>query len=392
MSTNMLLVALGASLAAAGYGAGVALGFPAAGLGLAFFLHIAATFFIVRRALSRSRESQQARHENEIIAITADALAFFGRLQKLIGGQSRAMQGEAGRVQSVLGDAIGTLIGSFTDLHQLLQHQQSIATELTQNYRKDHKSEPGTFQDFVEQTSSTLSVFVEATVKTSQSSVVLVERMDEIREKVDAILGIIVEINSIAGQTNLLALNAAIEAARAGDAGRGFAVVADEVRALSGRSSGFAENIRSLVSEVHNAVLGAEGSLHMLAEHDISFALKTKQNVEEMMGSLQATNAQIVGVVEQMGDISSEVKNKVNAAVRALQFQDMSDQLLNHLQKRLSGWQELSDAAAESTSVREKGDWRQLQEALQEWNQRLALLDHVPVKQHSVSSGEIELF
>src|SRR5262249_15053155 len=153
-----------------------------------------------------------------------------------------------------------------------------------------------TFQDFVTQTSQSLAIFVEAIVATSQSSVMLVERMDEIRNKVDAILAIIAEINGIAGQTNLLALNAAIEAARAGEAGRGFAVVADEVRALSNRSSGFSENIRALVNDVHSAVVGAEDALRQLAQRDMSFALQSKDTIETMMTSLQATNTQILGV------------------------------------------------------------------------------------------------
>ncbi len=392
MSTNIMSAMLAMVLAASGFGIGSILGFPAVGLGLAFLLYAFAVPFFARRELLRSRQLQCVQHNTEIAAIGEEARKFFAHFQNLIGTQSRDMQGEAGRVQSLLGDAIKTLVESFTDLHRLLQHQQSIATDLTQNYRNDRTGDEGTFQDFVTQTSNTLSLFVEATIATSHSSVMLVERMDEIRDKVDAILAIIDEINAIAGQTNLLALNAAIEAARAGEAGRGFAVVADEVRALSNRSSGFAENIRLLVNDVHGAVIGAEDALRQLAERDMSFALHSKTQIEEMMTSLQSTNSQIVGVVDQMGDISSEVGARVNAAVRALQFQDMSDQLLNHLQKRLRSWQEISDAAAETLPAGGSSDWEQLQESLQRCNQRLALLDHVPVKQRDVSGGEIELF
>lgn len=392
MSMNTMLAVLALALGATGFGLGAVLGFPAIGGGVAFCVFSVAALFLPRRELRRNHELLQAQHESEITAISAEARGFFSHLQNLIGTQSRDMQGEAGRVQSLLSDAIRTLVESFTDLHKLLQHQQEIASELTQNYRHDRNGDAGTFHEFVSQTSNTLSLFVEATIATSHSSVMLVERMDEIRMKVDAILAIIEEINGIAGQTNLLALNAAIEAARAGEAGRGFAVVADEVRALSSRSSGFAENIRSLVNDVHGAVIGAEDALRQLAERDMSFALHSKTQIEEMMTSLQATNTQIVGVVDQMGDIASDVGNKVNTAVRALQFQDMSDQLLNHLQKRLHGWQEISDSAAEVAQLREGGDWRQLQGALHECNQRLMVLDHVPVKQNSLSSGEVELF
>ena len=392
MSINILLPISAMILGFVGYVLGAKFSLSTIGLGIGFAASIGAALLLSRREVRRNMQLLQRQHEQESAAINAEVKVFFDHLQQLVGAQGLEMMGEAGRIQALLSDAVATLIKSFTNLHALLQGQQSIANDLTQNYRKDCAGDAGSFQDFVEHTSSTLTLFVETMSSTSQSSITLVKRMDEIRDKVDAILAIIAEINSIAGQTNLLALNAAIEAARAGEAGRGFAVVADEVRTLSNRSSGFAENIRLLVNDVSGAVKGAESELRQLADRDMSFALHSKNRVEDMMLSLQGTNTQVVGAIEHMNDISAQVKSEVNTAVRALQFQDMSDQLLNHLQKRLSSWQQIAQSVADVAPAHDGGDWKQLEEALLVCNKKLTFLDHVPVEQRDVSSGEVELF
>ena len=392
MSINILLPISAMILGFVGYVLGATFSLSTIGLGIGFAASIGAALLLSRREVRRNMQLLQRQHEQESAAINAEVKVFFDHLQHLVGARGLEMMSETGRIQSLLSDAIATLIKSFTNLHELLQGQQSIANDLTQNYRKDCAGDAGSFQDFVEHTSSTLTLFVETMSSTSKSSIALVKQMDEIRDKVDAILAIIAEINSIAGQTNLLALNAAIEAARAGEAGRGFAVVADEVRALSNRSSGFAENIRLLVNDVSEAVKGAESELRQLADRDMSFALHSKNRVEDMMLSLQGTNTQVIGAIEHMNDISVQVKNEVNTAVRALQFQDMSDQLLNHLQKRLSSWQQIAQSVAGVAPAHDGGDWKRLEEALLACNKKLTFLDHVPVEQQDVSSGEVELF
>ncbi|NLP34678.1 MAG: methyl-accepting chemotaxis protein [Clostridiales bacterium] len=79
---------------------------------------------------------------------------------------------------------------------------------------------------------------------------VVVEDIEKLEKKSQAVNDIIKTMNYIAKQTNLLSLNATIEAARAGEYGYGFAVVADEIRQLSDQSQRAASQISTIIKEM----------------------------------------------------------------------------------------------------------------------------------------------
>ena len=77
--------------------------------------------------------------------------------------------------------------------------------------------------------------------------------VDELADKMNAIVGMTTVIKTIADQTNLLAVNARIESARAGEQGKGFAVVAQEIGQLADQTSKSIEGIEKVTREVETA-------------------------------------------------------------------------------------------------------------------------------------------
>jgi methyl-accepting chemotaxis protein len=116
-----------------------------------------------------------------------------------------------------------------------------------------------------------------------------VEAMSEIKNSSEEISQIIGVIDDIAFQTNLLALNAGVEAARAGEAGKGFAVVASEVRALAQRSSEAAKQIKSLI-------------------------ISSSNHVQRGVGLVGKAGETLIGVVEQVGNISRLISDIAGGA------------------------------------------------------------------------------
>ena len=82
--------------------------------------------------------------------------------------------------------------------------------------------------------------------------------IDQLRDEIDRVGNVALEIDKIAKQTNLLALNATIEAARAGEAGKGFAVVAGEVKNLSGQTGKATAEITEVVDNLRSRIAAIE--------------------------------------------------------------------------------------------------------------------------------------
>ncbi|MDD5389467.1 MAG: methyl-accepting chemotaxis protein [Gallionellaceae bacterium] len=348
-------------------------------------------FVATRYGVSRPSEAAPvAPHDGyrAELGVLIDDLAAAGKVQ------SRSSHEELERVKSLLQGAIDQLIPNFHAMNNHVQAQRELALSIVTGMSEaDSGGESVSFADFVMDTSKTMEAFVDNTVATSKIAMGLVETMDTINSEVNTMLGILSEIESIAKQTNLLALNAAIEAARAGEAGRGFAVVADEVRNLSQRTNQFSHEIRAHMDQVDGSLGRAHDSIYAVASMDMNFALQSKLRVQTTMQRLETLNHVMADSARGIDAHAAEVATEVNEAVTALQFQDLSSQLIGHAQVRLDAITEGVHGVALSFTGAADMD-----AAMAEARARVATLANLdntrfnPVKQESMDSGDIELF
>ncbi|TWC37807.1 methyl-accepting chemotaxis protein [Pseudomonas sp. SJZ079] len=337
------------------------------------------------------RQAGKGQPDESATSATSDTLVDTQVLEPLcqaVAQQAQQITLHSHQVDGLLNTAIDQLTASFTNLSHLIGRQISIAASLTDRYSDSDASEGGmSFQQFVITTQQTLGLFVDSTIETSRTSMELVDSIDRITHKIGEIVKSTSDMDAIAKQTNLLALNAAIEAARAGQAGRGFAVVADEVRALSTRSSVFSEEIRTHINIVHKELQQADTAISHLAAKDMSFAMTSKKQVQSMLGDLELMNGKTVHAVEELEQVSRAVADDVNTAITALQFQDLSSQLLAQMRKH--------SEQLEHFTLNLEGTAELPQDAQQNHlraQQHLSNKLHNPVSQTSMHAGEIDLF
>lgn len=312
---------------------------------------------------------------------------------------------ELQRVLSILNGAADGLIQSFTSITDQAKYQQELAYRLTHSATMSESGESVTFEEFAADTSSTLATFVDSTVRNSTIGMALVEKMDDVAHQVAKVLGFLGDIEAISKQTNLLALNAAIEAARAGEAGRGFAVVADEVRNLSLRTNEFSQQIRNNIDLVHKSVMDAESRIAELAAQDMNFALQSKSRVERTMSAIRALNDEMTHTLSELAGIAAVVESNTNQAVSALQFQDLVSQCIGHTTRRMERMHEVCADITDLQRLLEKDPaqgnspeflQQKLPALIDNINTRIAALhadvEFNPVTQHTIETGDIELF
>lgn len=130
------------------------------------------------------------------------------------------------------------------------------------------------------------------------------ERIESVVQELDnktQSIGVILDsISAIAVQTNLLALNASIEAARAGEHGRGFAVVAEEIRKLAEQSSGAANEIRTIVT---NILADSTKSVASMKEVKV-ITLEQSNAVEDVNKTFSTISDSIVMISKEIETIS----------------------------------------------------------------------------------------
>lgn len=327
------------------------------------------------------------------------------RLDIVANDKFREFDSQLIQIREIISDAIIKLNESFNGLNSNSNAQQQLVMSLI-----DKMSEAGdaadegktSFKQFAEETGDVLRYFVDNLVESSKESMVIVYKIDDMSKQMENIVNLLNDVKVIADQTNLLALNAAIEAARAGEAGRGFAVVADEVRKLSHHSNSFNEQIRDVVSIAKENMLEGQKVVGKMASKDMNVAIQSKARVDDMLLEITKMNSEVGA---KLGDVSvntDKINNNVAIAVRSLQFEDITGQLVEHAQSDVTKLSDLitsvkhqlidvlsqDHANTEDEIISLQGVDEMITDIIANWENG----KKSPVGQESMNEGEVELF
>ncbi|MCU8422847.1 methyl-accepting chemotaxis protein [Vibrio vulnificus] len=239
-------------------------------------------------------------------------------------------------------------------------------------------------------TEKIINRYIDILINVSEKSISAVHSIHDMSDKLDAVFKLLNQVRGLSEQTNLLALNAAIEAARAGEQGRGFAVVAQEVRDLSVKAELLNNQIEREINIALSTVKQANHTVGEMASIDMTVAIESKEEVDEMLRGVQKVNEMVEAQVQQIHELGAQLAQKVSSGIRALQFADIVVQqgdFASHTMQNVEALQQLikQHAASQISS----DDLIQQVESLERQEQGRG---EGAANQVSIDEGEVELF
>ncbi len=350
-----------------------------------------------KTAAYKEKEEANNQVENKLIEEYEEMMDESDREQHT---QFDQMEDELARVKSIQGDAIEGVITSFQGLESQSKIQIEMVTRIISLLTQDNDTDKKSFRD---EATEMITMFSSSIKDMSDGSMHMVDAINKMRVNINEVEKLLSEIDGISSQTNLLALNASIEAARAGDAGRGFAVVADEVRGLSQRSNQFSGEVRKNYIEIEKTMNEAKEIVGKLAAGDLTLVMSSKNRMHEMTEELENTNQEISNELQNVSGIATEISHYVEQALQSMQFEDMTNQLLEHMKKRVSTLRVFSDVSSslrhDFNIVKRQDLALQLDEHIERLRTTMISAHDLsektiknPVHQESMDDGEIEFF
>ncbi|MCG8533693.1 MAG: hypothetical protein MI808_01210 [Pseudomonadales bacterium] len=112
--------------------------------------------------------------------------------------------------------------------------------------------------------------------------------------------------------------------------------MADEVRKLSQNTNSLSDQIRNRAEKAKSVVTEVRDIVGAIASMDLNDAINAKGHVDDMLHELEDTNHTISETMDQLNHLNSEVNHHVSSAVQALQFEDLTTQVITQIGHNLS--------------------------------------------------------
>ena len=228
----------------------------------------------------------------------------------------------------------------------------------------------------LEGSKTTLRSLLERAAKASEQSTMAVKRLNSVTAYSKQIDSALTSLNDMAIGNKLVAINARIEAARLGAQASGFNVVADEILAQTRLSTSIVDNVRRLTNELNLAAATTIEILQSTVKEDHAALEESRREVEDTLEHFRGAMDAMRGFLDESSQEGEKISKEIDAAIRGLQFQDRTNQRIQHVIEAL---EDMRNAMRPYAGAQREGESK----AVHELRQRYTMAE-----EHSKEAGE----
>ena len=324
--------------------------------GLTVFAFLLGFRFFVTPTLTRQRAGDRAELTPEqIVAMRAPNLGKIHVEVQALQGELGALHGKLGRWQDTSKDSSGktadakegmgevisqteqavlTLTMSFRGITTKTRQQMETAMSLLQRNVDQASVSPGgwlSLPDYIRAYETQLTEVIDSMVKFSSASDEMLKHQEKVREQSVLIDEMLDELRSMAIRIGRLALDSSLAAGESGKNRDMLVKLTDSIREISDQTHGMTRTVRKGLESIRDELVVTYKVINRAAATAKESAERAKADVSQLNVTMFEKSKEIEDSLSKINSLGQQIQQDVNNAIVAMQFQDITQQKLEHM-------------------------------------------------------------
>ncbi len=249
-------------------------------------------------------------------------------------GETATARERVGEVISQTENAVLALTTSFRGITTKTKQQMEAAMSLLKRNAEQVNLSPGSWlslPDYIRAYEMQLQEVIESMVKVTSTSDEMRQHQTKIREQSVLIDELLDELRAMAIRIGRLALDSAVAAGDSGKHGNYLIELSGSIRETSNQAFGLTRSIRQSLETIRDELVVTYKVINKTSTLAKDSARRAKADVAQLNVTMIAKTKEVEESLSKINSLGEAIQQDVNSAFIAMQFQDITQQKLEHM-------------------------------------------------------------